>query len=124
MQTLRRLFCLLAVAVPAFAQSWKTLDVSRQLHDSTEHSIRVRYPVGRISLRASTDPVIYAMHLRYDEERMRPLHRYDADVHRATLGFEGDESTWRNRKSLNESQMDLELSSAVPLDLDLQLGAA
>ena len=48
----------------------------------------MRYPVGRISLRASSDPVIYSMHLRYDEERMHPIHSYDADTHRATLGFE------------------------------------
>src|SRR6185503_18958828 len=124
MTVIRRSLALLGLAVPASAQSWKTLDVSRQLHDTTEHSIRVRYPVGRISLRASADPVIYAMHLRYDEERMYPIHRYDSDIHRVTLGFEGDERGWKGRKHLNESSMDLELSSVVPLDLDLQIGAA
>ncbi len=113
-----------ALATPALAQSWKTLDVSRQLRDTTEHSIRVRYPVGRISLRATSDPVIYAMHLRYDEEYMSPLHKYDAEAHRATLGFDGDDMRWKNRKDLGESSLDLELSSVVPLDLDLRLGAA
>jgi len=124
MQMLRPSVLLLALAAPAQAQSWKTLDVSRQLRDTTEHSIRVRYPVGRITLRSTSDPVIYSMHLRYDEERMYPLHTYDADIHRATLGFEGDDSRWKNRKTLGESAMDLELSNAVPLDLDLQMGAA
>ena len=116
---------LLAIAVPAFGQSWKTLDVSRQLRDTTEHSIRVLYPVGRISLRATSDPVIYNMRLRYDEDRMYPIHRYDADTHRATLGFEGDENGWkRPRRTLDECELNLELSDAVPLDLDLELGAA
>lgn len=124
MRAVRRSIATLALATPAFAQSWKTLDVSRQLHDSAEHSIRVRYPVGRISMRASADPILYAMHLRYDEERMYPLHRYDAEAHRVTLGFEGDDTRWKNRKNLSESSMDLELSSVVPLDLDMELGAA
>src|SRR5436190_20145232 len=123
MRTLRRSLLLVALASPAFAQSWKTLDVSRQLRDTTEHTIRVRYPVARISLRATSDPVIYAMHLRYDEDRMYPLHRYDADTHRATLGFEGDDTQWKSRKTLGESAMDLELSNAIPLDLDFQIGA-
>lgn len=125
MRILRRSLVLLALAFPAGAQSWKTLDVSRQLRDTTEHTVRVRYPVGRISLRSTSDPVIYNMHLRYDENRMYPLHSYDADAHRATLGFESDDKHWsRSRKTLDESQLDLSLSNAVPLDLDLQIGAA
>ena len=100
------------------------MDVSRQLRDTTEHAIRVRYPVGRISVRSTTDPVIYRMFLRYDEDRMYPLHRYDAETHRATLGFEGDDERWRKtRKTLDESELRLELSNAVPIDLDLEIGA-
>jgi hypothetical protein len=125
MRTYRRTLALVLLAVPAGAQSWKSLDVSRQLRDTTEHTIRVRYPVGRISVRSTKDPVIYAMHLRYDEDRMYPLHRYDADLHRLTVGFEGDEHRWNtSRRNMDESEMQLELSDAVPLDLDLQIGAA
>lgn len=120
----RRSLVLLALAAPASAQSWKTFDVSRQLRDTTEHTVRVRYPVGRITLRSTTDPVIYSMRLRYDENRMYPLHRYDPETHRATLGFEGDDSHWKNSKNLGESALDLELSSVVPIDLDLLIGAA
>jgi hypothetical protein len=123
MGLMRRSLILLSLATPACAQSWKTLDVSRQLRDTTEHTIRVRYPVGRITLRASQHPVIYAMHLRYDEDWMKPLHTYDAETHRVTLGFNGDDNHWNNRKNLDESSLDLELSSVVPLDLDLRLGA-
>lgn len=125
MTVLRRSIALLTLAVPVGAQSWKTLDVSRQLRDTTEHVVRVRYPVGRISVRSTTDPVIYNMHLRYDETRMYPLHRYDPETHRVTLGFEGDDKHWtKTRKTLEESEMRLELSNAVPFDLDLEIGAA
>src|SRR5258706_14377482 len=119
MRAFRRSIAVLMLTAPAGAQSWKTLDVSRQLRDSTEHSVRVRYPVGRISLRSTSDAVIYSMHLRYDENRMYPVHAYDADTHRATLGFESDNNTWsRSRKALDESQMDLVLSDRVPLGED------
>lgn len=125
MRLLSRSLALLVFAVPADAQSWKSIDVSRQLRDSTAHTIRVRYPLGRISVRSTTDPVIYRMFLRYDEDRMSPLHRYDAEAHRATLGFEGDDERWRKtRRTLDESELRLELSDAVPIDLDLDIGAA
>jgi hypothetical protein len=125
LRLIRRSLALLSLAIPAGAQSWKTLDVSRQLHDTAEHLIRVRYPVGRISVRATSDPVVYSMHLRYDEDRMYPLHRYDPESRRATLGFEGDDKHWsKTRRTLEESEMRLEVSNAVPIDLDLQLGAA
>ena len=43
------------------AQTWRTLDVSRQLHDTTEHRIRVQYAAGRFSLRPSAlDAARYA----------------------------------------------------------------
>ena len=65
---------LAAYASVAQAQTWRTLDVSRQLRDTTEHRIKVRYGAGTFSLRPTTDPVLFSMQLRYDEERSRPLH--------------------------------------------------
>jgi len=121
----RALAVIAVVTTPAVAQSWRTLDVSRQLHDSGEHSVRVRYPVGRLSMRATSDPVLYSMQLRYDEDRMRPIHRFDAESRRLTLGFEGDNDRWRNyHGEFDQSELTLAFSQAVLLDLDLELGAA
>jgi hypothetical protein len=115
----------LAMASSAEAQTWRTLDVSRQLRDSSsEHRIKVRYAAGRFSLRSTTDPVLFSMQLRYDEERTRPLHEYDGESHSAVLGVEGQNVRWaRHLDDDKVGEMRLGLSNAVPLDLELELGA-
>jgi hypothetical protein len=124
MTILRRVVLLtFAAASNAEAQTWRNLDVSRQLRDSSEHRIRVRYAAGRFSMRPTTEPVLFSMQLRYDEERSRPLHRYNADTRSATLGVDGEEIRWRKLNDRNMGEMKLGLSNAVPLDLELELGA-
>lgn len=116
---------LLAIAASsATAQSWRTLDVSRQLRDSSEHRIRVRYAAGKFSLRPTADPVLFSMYVRYDEERMEPLHDYSAEGRTAPLGVRGESVRWtRYASDRNESEMRLGLAGAVPIDLELELGA-
>ena len=57
---------------------WRSVDISRQLRDSQPQRIRVQYAAGRVDVRASADPLLYALHLRYDERTAQPVHRYDA----------------------------------------------
>jgi hypothetical protein len=124
--SLARGLLLVAIATAASVaegQTWRSLDVSRQLHDSSEHRIRVQYAAGRFSLRPTAEPVLFTMQLKYDDERMRPVHEYDAATRRATLGVEGDGARWKNIRGGEHSEMRLALSTAVPLDLDLRLGA-
>lgn len=52
---------MVTIASAAGAQTWRTLDVSRQLRDSSEHHVRVRYAAGRFSLRPTSDPVLFSM---------------------------------------------------------------
>lgn len=116
---------ILASGAPLAGQDWRTIDVSRQLLDSSEHRIRVRYPMGRLFIRSTADPVLYSMLLRYDETRMKPLHRYDADARSVTLGFDGDDFRMtRARRAFDETEMTLVLTEVAPLDLDLEIGAA
>jgi hypothetical protein len=113
-----------AIASTSEAQTWRTLDVSRQLRDTSGHHIRVRYAAGRFSMRPTTDPVLFSMQVRYDEERTRPIHQYDPESRSATLGVEGQSIRWtRHLKDDNVGEMRLGLSSQVPLDLELELGA-
>lgn len=115
---------LIATAASApHAQVWRTIDVSRQLHDTSEHRIRVQYAAGRFSLRPTTDPVLFSMQLKYDEERMRPIREYDSVTRLVVLGVEGDAARWKSIRSGEHSEMRLGLSTLVPLDLELRLGA-
>lgn len=115
--------CIAAAASVAQGQSWRTMDVSRQLHDTSEHHVRVQYAAGRFSLRPTTEPVLFTMQLKYDEERMRPIRDYDSLTHRLTLGVEGDAARWKSIRGGEQSEMRLGLSTLVPLDLELRLGA-
>ena len=114
---------MLMATAPAQAQSWQTIDVSRQLRDTGEHRIKVEYAAGRFTMRPTSDPVLYSMQLRYDEDRARPVHRYDADWRSATLGLETESVRLRNLKHRDFGEMQVAFSSAVPLDLELKLGA-
>lgn len=116
---------LLGVAAPSSAQQWRTVDVSRQVRDSGAHAVRIRYGAGSLDVRAAADPVLFAMHLRYDEDAVTPVHRYDAATRTLTLGL-GDGSVRLGRSLGKDSHGELRigLSPAVPLSLDLELGAA
>ncbi|MDQ2668400.1 MAG: cell wall-active antibiotics response protein [Gemmatimonadota bacterium] len=115
----------LAALLPmgARAQSaplWRNVDISRQLRDTAPQRIRVQYGAGRVDVRGTSDPTLYAMHLRYDEARSTPLHRYDAAQHSTALGLESRGGT---RMSGGEAgELRLTLARAVPLDLDMEFG--
>jgi hypothetical protein len=104
--------------------SWRVVELSRQLRDTLPQRVRVQYGAGRVDVRGTADPLLYSMHLRYDEARTVPLHRYDADQHAVVLGVEGRgaggiRATGRGEES---GELRLMLPSAVPLDLDLEFG--
>ena len=103
------------------AQSWRTIEVSRQLRDSSVHRVRVDYGAGRFDLRASNEPVLYSMKLRYDENNGRPLHTYDAGQRSLRLGIV--DGSFHGLSRENQGELRVALSRSVPLDLDLDLGA-
>jgi hypothetical protein len=114
----------LAIASTSEAQTWRTLDVSRQLRDTSEHHIKVKYAAGRFTMRPTSEPVLFSMQLRYDEERSHPVHEYDAAARSATLGVDGQIVRWTRHMNDDESgEMRLGLSNVVPFDLELELGA-
>ena len=109
----------------AHGQTWRTLDVSRQLHDTNELHVNVQYGAGRFELRAATDPVLYAMRLRYNEDKTTPLHEFDPEARTLRIGVDNASTGWSGRHSDNDDKagMRLALAPNVPLDLSLDLGA-
>jgi hypothetical protein len=127
----RSLLLAAALLLPARAASaqsgplWRTVDVSRQLRDTMPQRIRVQYGAGKVDVRGSSDPLLYAMHLRYDEARAVPLHRFDAEQRSTLLGLESlgrglRPSSGDDRDETGE--LKLTLPDRVPLELDLELG--
>jgi hypothetical protein len=117
---------LCSTGAPGFAQSagpWRSVEVSRQLRDTLPQRIRVRYGAGKVDVRGSTAPLLYAMRLRYDESRSSPLHHYDAEQRSAVLGLESRGTGIRTSNERNETgELMLALPRTVPLDLSFELG--
>jgi hypothetical protein len=105
------------------AQSWRTLDVSRQLADSAPASVQVVYGTGSFGLRASSSPLLYHMLLRYDAERTKPRHSFDAAARKLSLGVQRSDVRFAGREDGESGRLQLELSRITPLDLSLDLGA-
>jgi hypothetical protein len=113
------------IPIPAFAQSaplWRTVDISRQLRDTQPQRVRVQYGAGRVDVRGTSDPLLYAMHLRYDENRSIPLHKYDSEQRSTALGLESLGGGMRGSSGGESGELRLTLPRNVPLDLDLEFG--
>lgn len=105
---------------------WRSLDVSRQLRDSVPQRIKVQYGAGRVDVRGTDAALLYGMHLRYDELRAAPLHRYDAEQHSTVLGLEPRNVNARvtSGPRTESGELRLLVPRTVPLDLDLEFGGA
>lgn len=116
---------LLAGALPLGAQQWRTVDVARQLRDTGTHDVRIRYGAGTLDVRPAEDRMLFAMHMRYDEDAVSPVHRYDAGQRRLSLGV-GDGSMRLGRGAGKEAHgaLRVALSREVPMHLDVGAGAA
>jgi hypothetical protein len=64
------------------------------------------------------------MHLRYDEDRVKPVHKFEADAHSLTIGVGEGTVGWTNHKSDGDPpELRVALARTVPMDLSLALGA-
>ena len=107
------------------AARWRTVDLSRQLRDTLLQRIRVQYAAGKLDVRGTMDPLLYAMHLRYDEARAVPLHRFDAEQRSTVLGVESLGRGLRTSSGDDHDEsgeLKLQVPAHVPLELDLELG--
>jgi hypothetical protein len=127
MRHLRRVAVLASfVPLPLLAQGsplWRTVDFSRQLRDTQPQRVRVEYRAGRVDVRGTSDPLLYAMHLRYDERRAVPLHRHDPEQRTTLLGLQSAANRGRDYGGGSEAaELRLTLPRSAPLDLDFEFG--
>jgi hypothetical protein len=116
--------CLTGLATSGVAaQSWRTLDVSRQLTDSAATSVQVVYGTGSFGVRGTANPLLYHMQLRYDATRAQPRHVFDTVSRKLQIGVRKSELRFTGRNDGNCGHLQLELSRATPLDLSFDLGA-
>ena len=112
-----------ACAAPLSAQSWRSLDVARQLADSSPTSVQIVYGTGTFGLRGTSNPLLYHMQLRYDASRAQPRHAFDMASRKLQLGVEKSDVRFTGRDDSESGKLQIELSRATPIDLSLDLGA-
>jgi hypothetical protein len=113
----------LGCAAPLSAQSWRSLDVARQLADSSPASVQIVYGTGTFGLRGTSNPFLYHMQLRYDASRAQPRHAFDVASRKLQLGVEKSDVRFTGRDDSESGKLQIELSRATPIDLSLDLGA-
>lgn len=106
------------------AQTWRTVDASRQLRDTNAISAHIEYAAGKLDLKPSTGPMLYQATVRYDADRAEPVTSFDAAAHVLSLGvhFRGMQLTGGD-DAHDAGSMRAELSGSVPMDLSIDLGA-
>ncbi|MBI1808556.1 MAG: hypothetical protein HYR75_01555 [Gemmatimonadetes bacterium] len=113
---------LAVTALPAAAQRWRTLDATRQLRDTTPLRVNLEYAAGKLDVRPADAGALYTLHLRYDADRSDPLSRFDSAAHALSLGVRSHHMSW-HRGEQDAGEMAATLSSRVPMDLTLEVGA-
>jgi hypothetical protein len=107
-----------ALSSRAEAQDWRTITSMRQFRNEEELEVSVEYGAGKMFITPGEAGSLYKATLRYDADAFKPLTQYEDG--RLRIGIEGGSIRGRNMKS---GQLDLALSTRVPLDLDLKFGA-
>ncbi len=114
----------LGAAAPARAQVWRTVDATHQLRDTGAVSAHVEYAAGKLELKPHTGALLYHADVKYDANRSEPIARYDAASHALTIGVHVRNMRMTEMDSDNVvGSMHAELSTRVPMDLSLDLGA-
>ena len=101
------------------AQDWRTISTLRRFAGEDLLRVNVEYGAGRLTITPGAENSLFRATLRYDANVFRPVSEYrDGEL---KLGVSGGKISGRNMRS---GRLDLALGTAVPLDLNLQFGAA
>jgi hypothetical protein len=118
------LTALVASSVSLHAQTWRTIDASRQVHDTGAIAAHIDYAAGKLDLRPATGSALYHVTTRYDADQTDPVTRFDTASRVLSLGVHLRSMHMSGGDHEDDAgSMLAELNSAVPMDLSLDLGA-
>jgi hypothetical protein len=124
LRTFAAVSALVTSAHPAHAQTWRTMDVSRQLRDTGAVDVHIDYAAGKLDLRPATGPALYHATIRYNADQTDPVAHFDTASRVLALGVHLRGMHMSGGDHDNDAgSMLAELNSAVPMDLSLDLGA-
>lgn len=100
------------------AQDWRTITSQRQFAGEEVLRVNVQYGAGRLTIMPGPASSLYRATLRYDANVFSPLNRYENGE--LNIGISDGKISGRNMRA---GRLDLQLGTAVPLNLDLEFGA-
>ncbi|HUO51681.1 MAG TPA: LiaF domain-containing protein [Gemmatimonadaceae bacterium] len=121
---------LAAAALPAGAQSWRTITAQREIaHEDALH-VTVVYGLGKLTVRAAEPAVLYDLNARFDAEAFRVHRGYDAAARSLFVGADsaaGDQLSVRlfpggQRHRTSDGYLTLGVARGIPVDLTVKLG--
>ncbi len=102
-------------------QSWRTVTMSRQLGNERHVEVHVQYGAGHFTVTPMDGGALYRMRLRYDEEIFEPVAEYSSGE--IYLGTDNIGRRIRLGRREFSGELDLELSTEVAMDLEMDFGA-
>lgn len=116
---------LVASAVGAHAQTWRTVNAYRQQQNEKALRVNVEYGAGRFTIVPGERGLLYRIGMRYDADRFETLREYRNREGTATLRLGVEHTDAFSVKGVKEGagSLDLALAPDLPTDLDLEFGA-
>lgn len=112
-------------AASAAAQDYEHTASTRRAGGESSLAVHVSFAVGAFRLSSAPKGQLYRADLTYDADKFTPTMRYDASSARLDVGVDGrDHNQNIDVRHETKQQLELRLDPDVPLDLDLELGAA
>jgi hypothetical protein len=106
------------------AQTWQTATGSRQVRGEKQLRVELEYAAGRLELMAGNPATLYQSRIRYDADLFESRTEYDAPAGRLRIGVTADDLPEDVDLDSYPQSLQLALSPAVPLILDLEFGMA
>lgn len=120
----------IGTTLPAEAQSWRTVSKARRIQKLDFLQVNIEYAVGTFRVEPAPDGMLYRFESRYDEEVFHLNSNYLESKGRGrlriALGGEDEEFKLRGLRDYDREagELELRLSRAVPLALNMQMGAS
>jgi len=108
-----------ASSAGAAEQDWKTMSRWRAATSEEQLRVRVEYVAGTLTIRPGVAGTLYDAHLRFDADAH--VARLEYDDERLRLGTTDKENASSDGRG--EGRLDLELTTDVAVDLDVEFGA-
>jgi len=119
------LTALFLASVPAagLGQDYRTVTGSRQRRGESDLRAAVEFAVGDLHIAPGESGALYKYNLIYDAEHFDPVTSYNPDARRLRIGVDGQGHGDVHYRKRTEQRLDLSLSPATPLALELTFGA-